>query len=48
MRLVTGSRLDVVGEEGTGLLTRPPDDDPRKPMVMAHLWPGELQEAIMP
>ncbi|MFG2022982.1 DUF2017 domain-containing protein [Streptomyces sp. NPDC048825] len=47
LRLAIGSRLDVVDEEDTDLLYRLPDDDPRKPMVMAYLWLGGLQEALV-
>ncbi|MFC4470851.1 DUF2017 domain-containing protein [Streptomyces xiangluensis] len=47
LRLAIGSRLDVVDEEDTELLYRLPDDDPRKPMVMAYLWLGGLQETLV-
>jgi hypothetical protein len=47
LRLAIGSRLDVVDEEDTDLLYRLPDDDPRKPMVMAYLWLGGLQETLV-
>ncbi len=46
-RLAIGSRLDVVDEEDTDLLYRLPDEDPRQPMVMAHLWLGGLQETFV-
>lgn len=29
------------------MLFRLPDDDPRKPMVMAYLWLGGLQETLI-
>ncbi|MFD5814571.1 DUF2017 domain-containing protein [Streptomyces sp. NPDC059618] len=47
LRLAIGSRLDVVDEEDTELLYRLPDEDPRKPMVMAYLWLGGLQETLV-
>ena len=47
LRLAIGSRLDVIDEEDTDLLYRLPDDDPRKPMVMAYLWLGGLQETLV-
>ncbi|NGO14662.1 DUF2017 domain-containing protein [Streptomyces sp. HC44] len=47
LRLAIGSRLDVVDEEDTDLLYQLPDDDPRKPMVMAYLWLGGLQETLI-
>ena len=35
-------------DEGTGgSLYRLPDSDPRKPMVMAYLWLGALQETLV-
>ncbi|MGW2477644.1 DUF2017 domain-containing protein [Streptomyces sp. NPDC001665] len=49
LRLTIGTRLDVSdedeGEEGS--LYRLPDSDPRKPMVMAYLWLGALQETLI-
>ncbi|MFI1221697.1 MULTISPECIES: DUF2017 domain-containing protein [unclassified Streptomyces] len=49
LRLTIGTRLDVAdedqGEEGS--LYRLPDTDPRKPMVMAYLWLGALQETLV-
>ncbi|GAA3769753.1 DUF2017 domain-containing protein [Streptomyces phyllanthi] len=47
LRLAIGSRLDVTDEEDTDLLYRLPDEDPRKPMVMAYLWLGGLQETLV-
>ncbi|AVH58510.1 MULTISPECIES: DUF2017 domain-containing protein [Streptomyces] len=47
LRLAIGSRLDVVDEQDTDLLYRLPDEDPRKPMVMAYLWLGGLQETLV-
>lgn len=49
LRLTIGTRLEVTdeddGEEGS--LYRLPDSDPRKPMVMAYLWLGALQETLI-
>ncbi|MFJ1606540.1 DUF2017 domain-containing protein [Streptomyces sp. NPDC088253] len=47
LRLAIGARLDVVDEEDADLLYRLPDEDPRKPMVMAYLWLGGLQETLV-
>ncbi|GAA2255334.1 hypothetical protein GCM10010145_24380 [Streptomyces ruber] len=47
LRLAIGARLDVTDEEDTDLLFRLPDEDPRKPMVMAYLWLGGLQETLV-
>ncbi|MFF6998488.1 DUF2017 domain-containing protein [Streptomyces sp. NPDC008313] len=47
LRLAIGSRLEVADEEDTDLLYRLPDEDPRKPMVMAYLWLGGLQESLV-
>ncbi|GHI95352.1 DUF2017 domain-containing protein [Streptomyces olivaceus] len=47
LRLAIGSRLDIADEDDTDLLYRLPDDDPRKPMVMAYLWLGGLQESLV-
>jgi hypothetical protein len=47
LRLAIGSRLDITDEDDTDLLYRLPDDDPRKPMVMAYLWLGGLQETLV-
>jgi hypothetical protein len=47
LRLTIGTRLEVSDEdEGDGLY-RLPDSDPRKPMVMAYLWLGALQETLV-
>lgn len=45
LRLTIGTRLDV-SEDDTDLY-RLPDEDPRKPMVMAYLWLGGLQETLV-
>ncbi|MEU1197240.1 DUF2017 domain-containing protein [Streptomyces sp. NPDC005813] len=47
LRLAIGSRLDVTDEDDTDHLYRLPDEDPRKPMVMAYLWLGGLQETLV-
>ncbi|MCN9239248.1 DUF2017 domain-containing protein [Streptomyces sp. RY43-2] len=47
LRLAIGSRLEVSDEEETDELYRLPDEDPRKPMVMAYLWLGGLQETLV-
>ncbi|UUU22484.1 DUF2017 domain-containing protein [Streptomyces sp. DSM 40750] len=47
LRLAIGSRLDIVDEEDSDLLYRLPDEDPRKPMVMAYLWLGGLQDSLV-
>ncbi|GGT14471.1 DUF2017 domain-containing protein [Streptomyces chromofuscus] len=47
LRLAIGSRLEIVDEDDTDLLYRLPDEDPRKPMVMAYLWLGGLQETLI-
>ncbi|MDQ8705729.1 DUF2017 domain-containing protein [Streptomyces sp. LHD-70] len=47
LRLALAARLDVIAEEDTDLLYRLPDTDPRKPMVMAYLWLGGLQETLV-
>ncbi|MCT7353898.1 DUF2017 domain-containing protein [Streptomyces sp. 15-116A] len=47
LRLAIGSRLHIDDEDDTDVLYRLPDDDPRKPMVMAYLWLGGLQETLV-
>ncbi|MDX2680817.1 MULTISPECIES: DUF2017 domain-containing protein [unclassified Streptomyces] len=47
LRLAIGSRLEITDEDDTDLLYRLPDEDPRKPMVMAYLWLGGLQETLV-
>jgi len=47
LRLAIGTRLDITDEDDTDLLYRLPDEDPRKPMVMAYLWLGGLQETLV-
>jgi Domain of unknown function (DUF2017) len=45
LRLTIGTRLEVT-EDGDELY-RLPDHDPRKPMVLAYLWLGGLQESLV-
>ncbi|MDH6221181.1 DUF2017 domain-containing protein [Streptomyces pseudovenezuelae] len=47
LRLAIGSRLEITDEDDTDDLYRLPDEDPRKPMVMAYLWLGGLQETLV-
>ena len=47
LRLALGTRLEITEEEdGRGLFALP-DSDPRKPLVMAYLWLGGLQESLV-
>ena len=46
LRLTIGTRLEVSEEEDSELY-RLPDSDPRKPLVMAYLWLGGLQETLV-
>ncbi|WP_405742295.1 DUF2017 domain-containing protein [Streptomyces sp. NBC_01525] len=47
LRLAIGTRLEVTDEDDGGELLRLPDSDPRKPMVLAYLWLGGLQETLV-
>ncbi|OEJ96080.1 DUF2017 domain-containing protein [Streptomyces thermolilacinus] len=47
LRLTIGTRLEVTDEDENSDLYRLPDSDPRKPMVMAYLWLGALQETLV-
>ncbi|MGI5338205.1 DUF2017 domain-containing protein [Streptomyces sp. CA-181903] len=47
LRLTIAARLDITDEDESDALFRLPDDDPRKPMVMAYLWLGGLQETLI-
>lgn len=47
LRLAIGSRLDITDEDDIDLLYRLADTDERKPMVMAYLWLGGLQETLV-
>lgn len=45
LRLALGVRLEV--DEDEAKLFALPDSDPRKPLVMAYLWLGGLQESLV-
>ncbi|UGY91656.1 DUF2017 domain-containing protein [Streptomyces gobiensis] len=47
LRLAIGARLEITDEEDGNGLYALPDSDPRKPMVMAYLWLGGLQESLV-
>ncbi|MGW5020922.1 DUF2017 domain-containing protein [Streptomyces cacaoi] len=47
LRLAIGTRLEVTDEDDGSELYSLPDSDPRKPMVMAYLWLGGLQETLI-
>ncbi|MFI9200064.1 DUF2017 domain-containing protein [Streptomyces sp. NPDC053048] len=47
LRLTIGTRLEITDEDDSDLLFRLPDEDPRRPMVMAYLWLGGLQETLV-
>ncbi|MFG2885342.1 DUF2017 domain-containing protein [Streptomyces sp. NPDC048297] len=47
LRLAIGARLEITDEDDTDLLFRLPDEDPRKPLVLAYLWLGGLQETLV-
>lgn len=47
LRLTIGIRLEVADDDDNAQLYRLPDSDPRKPMVMAYLWLGGLQESLV-
>ncbi|MHB9861407.1 DUF2017 domain-containing protein [Streptomyces sp. YIM S03343] len=47
LRLAISTRLDITDEDDTDVLYALPDEDPRKPMVMAYLWLGGLQETLV-
>lgn len=46
LRLAIGTRLQVTDDEDDDLYALP-DSDERKPMVMAYLWLGGLQETLI-
>ncbi|MCL2729261.1 MAG: DUF2017 domain-containing protein [Actinomycetia bacterium] len=46
LRLTLGTRLEVT-EDDSDELYHLPDSDPRKPLVMAYLWLGGLQESLV-
>ena len=45
LRLTLGTRLEVTEDDDT--MYRLPDEDPRKPLMMAYLWLGGLQETLI-
>ncbi|MGW0930099.1 DUF2017 domain-containing protein [Streptomyces sp. NPDC002644] len=47
IRLAIAARLDITDEEDGEILYRLPDTDERKPLVMAYLWIGGLQESLV-
>ncbi|MEU0333099.1 DUF2017 domain-containing protein [Streptomyces sp. NPDC006193] len=47
LRLAIGARLEIADEDDADALHRLPDTDPRKPMVLAYLWLGGLQETLV-
>lgn len=47
LRLAIGTRLEVTDDEDSSELYALSDEDPRKPMVMAYLWLGGLQESLV-
>ncbi|GAB1329386.1 DUF2017 domain-containing protein [Streptomyces sp. NPDC093260] len=47
LRLAIAARLDITDEDDADVLYGLPDEDPRKPMVMAYLWLGGLQETLV-
>ncbi|MDQ0813185.1 hypothetical protein QFZ63_004899 [Streptomyces sp. B3I7] len=47
LRLAIGARLEITDEDDADLLYHLSDEDPRKPMVMAYLWLGGLQETLV-
>jgi hypothetical protein len=47
LRLTLGARLELGDDEDGAGLYELPDHDPRKPMVMAYLWLGALQETLV-
>lgn len=47
LRLAVAARLDIRDDGASDRLFALPDDDPDKPMVMAYLWLGGLQESLV-
>ncbi|MFJ5234293.1 DUF2017 domain-containing protein [Kitasatospora sp. NPDC088391] len=45
LRLTLGTRLEVTDEEQD--LYELPESDPRKPLVIAYLWLGAMQESLL-
>ncbi|MEV4558953.1 DUF2017 domain-containing protein [Kitasatospora sp. NPDC049285] len=46
LRLTLGSRLEVAEDDEEGLYQLP-EEDPRKPLVIAYLWLGAMQESLL-
>ncbi|MDT0307832.1 DUF2017 domain-containing protein [Streptomyces sp. DSM 44917] len=47
LRLAIGARLGLKDDEGTEALLDLPDDAPEKPVAIAFLWLGSLQESLI-
>ncbi|MEE1928125.1 DUF2017 domain-containing protein [Streptomyces sp. TRM 70351] len=47
LRLTLAARLEIGDEDEAGGLYALPDHDARKPLVMAYLWLGGLQETLV-
>ena len=48
LRLTLGTRLEVSDDpDEADALYALPDEDPRKPLTMAYLWLGHLQESLI-
>ncbi|WP_130798044.1 DUF2017 domain-containing protein [Streptomyces otsuchiensis] len=47
LRLAIGTRLAIADDDATDRLFALPDDDPVKPMALAYLWLGGLQESLV-
>ncbi|GAA2396559.1 DUF2017 domain-containing protein [Streptomyces glaucosporus] len=47
LRLAIGTRLELADDKDSDELYDLPDGDPRKPIAMAYLWLGALQESLL-
>lgn len=47
LRLAIGTRLEITDDDSTERLLALPAEDPMKPMVLAYLWLGGLQESLV-
>lgn len=47
LRLALGTRLEIAEDSATEELFALPDGDPAKPLAMAYLWLGALQESLV-
>lgn len=47
LRLAIGTRLEITEDQSTDQLLELPEEDPVKPMVLAYLWLGGLQETLV-